>query len=433
MHKKNFIAVPVILGAAVADAATFTVNYPAGFNLGDFENAQGHYLMLNGTKLLQPKHITLSFGAAAVTVTNGTGGTLPALTEGYFHFEILGDEARIAAETPAGTMVDVHVAAGKLLLVDFGAPATLDADGLWDGVSVGATATSFAVADMKAATANGGVLDIPRNVTVTGSSGADHVVTINGYDEYDQAMSETITANSTATVAGKKAFKRVVTMSVAAGGAASKTLDVGWADVYGLPVAVRDQRQIVAEIIDGVIQANRGDYIRVPFAATEAEVDAATSYWIAPGFAGNVVDAGLAVGDTVTTGGTVAVKIATVAVDGLGLVVADGATAGTVVIDAATVAHATTAFAATDALEIVFPSAFNASGRISGWVGVTRAATVQYGTLVTALAKNTPSTATTADVRGTYDATTASDGATSFALLIRTVETKDLGNSQYAA
>lgn len=433
MHKKNFVSVAVVLGAAVAAAATFTVNYPEGYNIGDFKNATGHYLMLNGDKLLQPKDITLSFGASAVTITNGTGSTLPVGQKGYFQFEIAGDEAGISADAPDGHVVSLHAAEAKLLLIDLGSPATLDADGLWDGVSVGATATTFAVADMKAATANGGVLDVPRNLTVTGSSGADQVCTFDGFDEYDQAISETITASSTSTVQGKKAFKRVVTMSVAAGGTASKTLDVGWGDVLGLPVAVRDMRSIVAELINGVLQPNRGDYIRVPFAATEAEVDAGTSFYACPGFAGNVVDAAVAVGDDVTTGGTITVEIANVAVDGLGLVVANSATAGTIVTDSATADHASTAFTAAQALEIVFPAAFNASGRHVGYVGVKRAASASYGTLVTALDNNTASTATTADVRGTYDPDTACDGATHFALLVRQVETKDLGNAQYAA
>lgn len=55
------------------------------------------------------------------------------------------------------------------------------------------------------------------------------------------------------------------------------------------------------------------------------------------------------------------------------------------------------------------------------------------GTLVVGLDADTVSTATTADVRGTYDANSASDGAKTFALIALLPNPDWLGNAQYSA
>ncbi len=54
------------------------------------------------------------------------------------------------------------------------------------------------------------------------------------------------------------------------------------------------------------------------------------------------------------------------------------------------------------------------------------------GTVVAALAQGTKSTATTADVRGTYDPNSAADGAKSFALIVSVPDVHDRGNPQFA-
>lgn len=54
------------------------------------------------------------------------------------------------------------------------------------------------------------------------------------------------------------------------------------------------------------------------------------------------------------------------------------------------------------------------------------------GTFVAGLAANTPSTSTTADVRGTYDPNSACDGAISFQLLVILPDPTALGNPQFA-
>ena len=81
-------------------------------------------------------------------------------------------------------------------------------------------------------------LDVGRNVDIISSSASDTavVITVYGYDMYGQAMSEAITTNGTARVAGKKAFKSVY--RVASGGAAVGNISVGFGDVIGLPYRV---------------------------------------------------------------------------------------------------------------------------------------------------------------------------------------------------
>lgn len=59
------------------------------------------------------------------------------------------------------------------------------------------------------------------------------------------------------------------------------------------------------------------------------------------------------------------------------------------------------------------------------------AAVGSAGTLVAGLAANTISTATTADVRGTYDPNAACDGGKSFALVVTLPDPSYLGNDQY--
>lgn len=431
-NKQNFVPVQVTLGADVANGGTFAVSYPEGYNLGDFENAVGHHLSLNGTLLAQGTDIGLSFGASSVTVTNNTGGTLPAHSKGYMQLEISGSAAPIVGKKNRRQITPIHAASVHELLIDFGAPAQADADGIWDGVDAGATAVTYGVADM-ASTANDGVLDVPRNLTMVGSAGADHVVTFTGFDEYGEELSETLTANGATPVIGNKAFAQVVTMSIAAGGQAGDTLDVGWGDKFGLPVRVESQMQVVAEIIDGVIKPVPPAYVKIPFAVLEAAVDAGTSKWVHPGFAGSVIDMSVVAQGTVTTGGTFTVEIGGTAVDGLTVTVADGAVAGEVDTDTATADHATAVFTAAQPLEIVPSAAFNAAADFDGAIGVRRSALTQFGTLTTGLAKNTAGTATNADVRGTYLPSTVADGSISYGLIVRTAEPQDLGNVQYAA
>jgi len=81
------------------------------------------------------------------------------------------------------------------------------------------------------------VADVARAVTVT-SGGNDTGIAflIKGHDIYGQSMSQLLTGASGAAATTTKAFYDVV--SVTPNGAASSTVTVGTADVFGLPIAL---------------------------------------------------------------------------------------------------------------------------------------------------------------------------------------------------
>ena len=116
------------------------------------------------------------------------------------------------------------------------------------------------------------VMDVPRNVT-TGNADAGTTaaltITVTGYDEYYEAMSEVISSPATATSVvadGLKAFKYVKSIAVySAADATANTLDVGFGDVLGLPVRC-DLKGDFIVYVDGAIDA-----------ATKVVADSATA------------------------------------------------------------------------------------------------------------------------------------------------------------
>ena len=416
----------------VANGGTFTVTYPSGYSDGDFENASGHYIVINGSKLKQPADIGLSFGTTSVTVTNRTGGPIVAGT-GYMTFFRQGDAAGVVAEaTVNGLPALKHVGGAKLvpLLVDFGAPIIGDADGISASQSVAAAANAVidgVLASTSAAGAAEVTVDAPYGRNVVASWTGTAVLTVTGEDYLGQTMVE-VSASGTS-LTGKKAFKKITSASFSA---AVTAATIGTGDVLGLPVRVPGVSFVIGELQDNVALPKKNSYVQIPFQLTEAEVDAGGSFWVFPGFAGNVVDMGSVVEGTVTTGGTITVEIGGTAVDGLNLVIADGAAAGDVDTATATAGHASIDFTASQALEIVVPSAFNASAPTNGFIGVQPTSPLT-GTFVAGLAKDTESTSTGADVRGTYDPNVTLDGTTSLAVLVMVPEPSDIGNPQYTA
>jgi hypothetical protein len=66
-------------------------------------------------------------------------------------------------------------------------------------------------------------------------------------------MVEEITANGTTAVPGKKAFKTLTSISVAACTAAG-TIDIGFSNVFGLPFRVDNKRDIYSPQADGSVE-----------------------------------------------------------------------------------------------------------------------------------------------------------------------------------
>lgn len=84
-------------------------------------------------------------------------------------------------------------------------------------------------------------LDVPRAVTAAGTHNSAFVtctITITGYTIYKQKVVETLTLSgtTTASAAGKKAFKYITSIAItSAGNATTDTINIGWGDVLGLP------------------------------------------------------------------------------------------------------------------------------------------------------------------------------------------------------
>lgn len=426
MPTKN---VPFILSADVAaSSGTFTVSYPAGYTDGHFEQATGAYIMLNGQKLKQPVDIGLSYGDTSVTVTNRTSGILPAFSQGYFQFKTQERSLNTFSNPNMGPTVQQSVQAGmnRSVYINLGSPLTAASNNVSASQSVTIASTPLALLNGAIADADGSkvTLDVPRNVVAAWTGTA--ILTVTGKDQYGQTVVEKSASGTSLT--GAKAFKVINSCSFSAN-VTSATIGTG--DVLGLPVRILNSNQIINELQAAVSRPRRPGYMRLPYAILEAEADAGTLAYIYPGVAGTVVDHGLAIGDTVTTGGTMLVKVGTTTAVGATITIADGVTAGQVYLSTATVGDASLAVLSTDYISITPASAINASGRMVGWVGI-QTTNLLEGTLVTGLAANTASTATTADVRGTYDPATACDGTTNFGLMVLVPQDDDLGNPQFA-
>ena len=108
--------------------------------------------------------------------------------------------------------------------------------------------------------------------------------------------------------------------------------------------------------------------VRLPFAFSETDLLAGTSAeLIAPGD-GRIVGLKAIVQKAVTTGGPITASVGVTAVDGLSVVIADGATKGTVVSDTPTAGHATTVVAAGDRIQVTPDAAFATAGAVSGFI-----------------------------------------------------------------
>lgn len=108
-------------------------------------------------------------------------------------------------------------------------------------------------------------------------------------------------------------------------------------------------------------------HIYVPWFCNATDLSAATSQWWPAPEAGTVTSMATVVQVAIVTGGDVTLELATVAVTGLTLTVADAATVGTVVADSPTSPAAVTK---EQVLEVVFGSAFNGGGALNGYVAI---------------------------------------------------------------
>lgn len=421
----SFVTIEKVLDAAVATAGTFTVGYPTGYQKADFVNGNGHLLIALNALFRCPGDFTVSLGDSTATITYNGATTIPVASTVRVQLDVLGNRDSIDQMLVGAKQVQP----APFMMLNLGTPDTADADGILDGVSATDSAAAYDSDDF--VTAFTGTLDVPRNLTATGTAGSDHVVTVTGTDVYGDTLVEALTLSGTSVIAGKKAFKTVSAIAVAAG-AAGDTFDLGWGDVLGLPVHVPDAGYVLAEVKNGVALPRKPgvEYLYWQYGATQ--INAGTAWELVSPCAGNITKLRSTIQIAFTTGGDVTVEVNTTAVDGLSMAVGTDA-AGVRDEDTPTAGHATTRVAAGDRIEIIGSAAFDSAGALNGVLEIELTPADQLdGTFVAGLDTSTKSTATTADVRGTYDPADAADGSTSWALLVAVPDPAFRGVPQFA-
>jgi len=435
----SFDVVTTSLASAVASAGTITLAYPTGRSAGDYTGAHAHKMYAMGANFAAPNDFTVAFGATIVVTYNGST-TIPAGTTVRFQFDQLG------SDDVQEVILPNNLVPARMHLIDLGAPITLDADGLIKA----ATSTelpdtetvTYTIATAGTSPLDGAsqtwVLDAPRNITATvthDSSVVAMTIKVTGKDVFDVEMYEEMSIAATGTsqtAAGLKAFKEVTSVAItAAADAEANTLNLGWGDVLGLPVYVPDASYVAAEMEDGVCLPRKPGYVYIPFHYGATQINAGTGWFINSPVAGRIIELRTAVEIAFTTGGAVTVNVGATPVDGLSVTIGTEA-ADELDSDTATAGHASAVVAKGDLITILGASGFDSAGAINGVLVIAVDPDDQMdGTFVAGVTSK--ATATTGDVRGTYDATTACDGSTSFALLAMLADPGNRGVPQYAA
>jgi len=138
--------------------------------------------------------------------------------------------------------------------------------------TVGATTTLRAAAAHAAAGAlalGATDLDVARAISIT-SSGADTAVvfTVTGYDIGGQLMVETITGVNAGTVAGKKAFKSI--LSIVSSAACAGNISVGDTDALGLPYPAVTAADILFQFADNTEELSSSTLVKASTATATA-------------------------------------------------------------------------------------------------------------------------------------------------------------------
>lgn len=418
------VNISAALSVALVQAGTLAFTYPAGFNKGDFTTYDAELVTDNNDRYTTANaDFTVSLGDTTATITFKAATSIAAGTPVILQLNTTGKEA---LKNQHGSKVLLKDAVVKTMLrINLGNPVAEDADGIANDLSATTTAQSYGLTDFVTAFKNGGgVLDVPRNIIATGTSGSDHVITLTGEDVYGDIIVETLTLSGTTKIVGDKAFYKLTDVDVAVG-AAGDTFDLGWGVKLGLPVFLKKWNNIYAQYVDDELIATH-DKVRVEFAPAIVAANAGTSQFVVSPVYGFISKAAVVICAAFTTGGSVIPKIATVAVTGLEVVVSTGA-AGTVYTDVATAEFGATGEIGKNlAIEIAGDSAFDSVGNFTGWLEITPGGLVVVG-------DEAVPTATTGDVRGTWSPPTAltCDGTRTYILDVVVPDTDYIGLDNY--
>ena len=245
------IRITSTLGSAVAASGTFTLTLPSrpgpeygSYNAGDIQAGVLHSLVINGTAYANPNQFSFTVSGQTITVTNRTSGTWASGSSVIATFDIPGTPVyRTAQDFPTGTKEVRRAAKSSLVHVMLGAPAAGASNNIATSQTVTGAGTAFS---LNGSLVSGGavVMDTPRNVVGAWTNTA--TITVSGFDEYGNAMTETSASGTSFT--GKKAFAKVtgVTTSATITGAT-----VGTGNVLGIPVFLPGTGHVVRELQDG--------------------------------------------------------------------------------------------------------------------------------------------------------------------------------------
>jgi len=287
-----------------------------------------------------------------------------------------------------------------LILDDLSAPKIADVNGYV--VNENLSGAGNYTLDGALVTGGVGVADVARGVQIV-SAGADTaVLTFTGTDKFGTALTEDLTLNGTNIVFGKKAFKKIT--KIAADGANSNNITIGTSDLIGLTFRVENPEDVVGIYEDGAAgRTARAAATAAPAAVTAAAVAVTMANTVAPtNYAAHASGAVTVVSNAATDLDTTAAALDTLE-DEVTLIEVQ-TSAAKVDLDAAKV-------------------------EIDKLVLDVAAQKVELDKLILDLdlgtvgsfvkADKTAATATTGDVRGTYDPKMTLDGTKKLRLLIR--------------
>jgi len=234
---KDIVVVSSTLGSALADNGTTTFTLPSGYDESMIAKG-GHKLVVrNGGSFDNDAEFAVAVAGATVTLTNRTEATIPSGSELFLELKLKGN-------APVDPRPDFSGKVGnaQMVMVNLGAPATADADGICASQS-GTAATAMLI---NGALAAGGVatFDVPRNVV--GAWTGTAILTVVGTDEYGNVVSES--SGSGTSMTGKKAFKTITSVTPSAN---ITSATVGSGDVLGLPFFLPAGGYVLKEFEDG--------------------------------------------------------------------------------------------------------------------------------------------------------------------------------------
>jgi hypothetical protein len=133
-----------------------------------------------------------------------------------------------------------------------GVPATAAANNICASQAIASATT--ALINGVLAVSGVATLDVPRSWQAVSSNAGDttQTVTVRGFDEYGEALTETRTMNGTTIINGLKAFKTIVSATFSA--ALAGNLTMGTNTVLGLPFRAR-AGDIIQSMLDAAVEA----------------------------------------------------------------------------------------------------------------------------------------------------------------------------------